>query len=134
MKSTRNHLLAVCALAIGCLLPALPAQEGPPPSSKKEANPRAFAMMKEKLGLTDEQADKIKAIRADERTQLDALRAKEGDRESKREEMKAIRADTEAKVDAVLTPEQREKAAKMREEMKARMGDKGSKAPPAGEP
>ena len=132
MKSTRKYLLAVCALAIGFAAPAVHAEQDAPPPPKKEGGPKGDgARMKEQLGLTDEQAEKIKAIHAEERTQLNALREKEGDKESKREEMKKIRETTRTKVDAVLTPEQRQKAAKMREKMKERTeerkGEKGEK-------
>jgi periplasmic protein CpxP/Spy len=139
MKSTRKYLLAVCAFAIGFAAPLIHAEQDAPPPPKKEGGPKGDgARMKEHLGLTDDQAEKIKALHAEERAQLNALREKEGDKESKREEMKKIRETTRAKVDAVLTPEQREKAAKMREKMKERMEErkgekdgKGPKGPPA---
>lgn len=136
MKSTRKYLLAVCALAIGFAAPAIHAEPDSTPPPKKEGGPKGDgARMKEQLGLTDEQAEKIKAIHAEEREQLRALREKEGDKESKRGEMKKIREATRAKVDAVLTAEQREKAAKMREKMKERMeekkGEKEDKGPKA---
>lgn len=132
MKSTRKYLIAVCALAIGFAAPAIHAEPDATPPPKKEGGPKGDgARMKEQLGLTDEQAEKIKAIHAEEREQIQALREKEGDKESKRGEMKKIREATKAKVDAVLTAEQREKAAKMREKMKERMeekkGEKGEK-------
>jgi periplasmic protein CpxP/Spy len=127
MKSTRTYLLAVCAFAIGFAAPALHAEKDAPPPPKKEGGPKGDgARMKEQLGLTDAQAEKIKAIHVDERKQLEALKAKEGDKESKRDEMKAIREATKAKVDAILTPEQREKAEKMREKMKERMEERKS--------
>lgn len=130
MKSPRKYLLAVCALAIGFAAPALQAEpDSTPPAKGAKGDPGA--RMQKLLGLSDEQAEKIKAIHADERAQLDALKAKEGDPKSKREEMKAIRAATQTKVDALLTAEQREKAEKMRREMKERMekrkAEKGEK-------
>jgi protein CpxP len=129
MKSTRKYLLAVCALAIGFASPLIRAESDSTPPPRKESGPKGEpgARMKEQLGLTDEQAEKIKAIHAEERTQLKALRDKEGSQESKREEMKKIRAATKTKVDAVLTAEQREKAAKMRERMEERKTEKGQK-------
>ena len=133
MKSTRYYLLAVCTLAIGFATPAIHAESDSTPPGKKEGGPKGepAARMKERLGLSDAQAEQIKAIHADERKQLEALKAKEGEPKSKRQEMKAIREATKAKVDAVLTAEQREKAENMRKEAKARMderkGEKGEK-------
>lgn len=133
MKSPRKYLLAVCVFAIGFAAPVLQAEpDSPPPAKGAKGDPGA--RMQKLLGLSDEQAEKIKAIHADERAQLDALKAKEGDPKSKREEMKAIREATQTKVDAILTAEQREKAAKMRQEMKERMekrkADKEGKGSP----
>ena len=126
MKSTRHYLLAVCALAIGFAAPAIRAESDSIPPPKKEGGSKGEpgARMKERLGLSDEQAEKIKAIHADERSQLQALKAKEGEPKSKREKMKAIREATKAKVDAVLTAEQREKAGNMRKEMKERVEER----------
>ena len=133
MKSPRKYLLAVCAFAIGFAAPALQAEpDSTPPGKGAKGDPGA--RMQKLLGLSDEQAEKIKAIHADERAQLDALKAKQGEPKSKREEMKAIREATQTKVDAVLTAEQREKAAKMRQEMKERMEKRKAEKESKGSP
>jgi Spy/CpxP family protein refolding chaperone len=137
MKNPRKFVLGLCVIALGLALPAtvIRAEDGPPPS-KKEPGPKGERgeMMKEKLGLTDAQAEQIKKIHEDERTQLRALRENEDlPKEEKRAELRKIREATKTKVDALLTPEQKTKADKMREEMKERMeerrAEKGEKGP-----
>ncbi len=135
MKSTRNHLVALCVLTLGLALPsaALRAEGGPPP--KKEQAPKGDreGMMKEKLGLSDDQAEKIKQIHEDSREEMKKLKDDESlSREDKMAARKELHESTKAKVDAVLTTEQRKQADEMRkkgEQMRKekREGEKGSK-------
>jgi len=63
-----------------------------------------------KLGLTEEQKAKIKAIFADSKTQIKAVKADTSlSTEAKKAKIKQIRADALAKVRAVLTAEQQAK-------------------------
>ncbi|MDF3059475.1 MAG: hypothetical protein K0R17_3690 [Rariglobus sp.] len=135
MKSTRKYLLAVCALAIGFAAPAIQAEEGAtPPPHKKEGGPRGdrVAMLKEKLGLTDEQTAQIKKIFADEKEAIMALRDKELEPKERRAEMEKIRDSIRTQVDAVLTAEQKAKFAELRKKHERGPGAKGEglKGPP----
>lgn len=129
MKSTRKYILAVCVLAFGFALPSIHAEETASPPAKKEGGPKRDGgdFMKEKLGLSDEQAAQIKKIRAEEIEQLKALREKELEPKERRSEMQKIRQATRAKVDAVLTEEQKAKRDEMRKNRKGGPGEKGPK-------
>ena len=74
--------------------------------------------LREQLGLTDEQVEKLKPIFAAQREEMAAKRKELGqdaDRAKVREAMQAIREKYKAQIEAVLTPEQKEKLAKLRE-------------------
>lgn len=114
--------------AIGMMLASLPAafaeaEAAPPsPEARRERMEKAGDRLAEELGLSDDQKTKWKAIGAQEKSELDALRkdttlAKE-DRRAKAGE---IRKKYKAQRDALLTPEQKAKADKFRERMEKRM-------------
>lgn len=128
MKSTRKHILAVCVLALGFAVPAIHAEDDTPPPPRKEAGPKGERgdMMKEKLGLSDEQDAQIKKIHAEAREQIKALRQKKLEPEERQAEVKKIREATREKVDAVLTAEQKAKLDKMRKN-RGGPGPKGEK-------
>lgn len=96
----------------------------------KGENPKAahapgerLKMMSEKLGLTDEQKGKLKAILAKNMPKMKEIRADAAlSQEDKRAKMMEIRKAEMAEIRALLTPEQQEKMKEMR-----RAG-KGSKA------
>ncbi|MDG4945574.1 Spy/CpxP family protein refolding chaperone [Weeksellaceae bacterium KMM 9713] len=73
--------------------------------------------MKEKLGLTDQQVSKIKAIDAKYQSQEDALKAKA---KTLREEHKALRSKKREEIDQILTAEQKEKVKSMKKNRKKR--------------
>jgi Spy/CpxP family protein refolding chaperone len=140
MKSTRKFVLAVCVLAFGLAVPSVRAEDGPPPE-KKEHGPKGDpgAMMKEKLGLSDEQAAQIKQIHEDSMAQGKALKDNTTmSQEDKKAAFAKLREDTKAKTDAVLTPEQKAKADKMRKHHGPKGDPKGDgdgdgpKGPPQG--
>jgi Spy/CpxP family protein refolding chaperone len=151
MKSTRNYLLSLCVLTLGLTLPsaALRAEDGPPPKKEQGSKGDREEMMKERLGLSDDQAAKIKQIHEDSREEMKKLKDDESlSREDKMAARKKIQQSTKAKVDAVLTTEQRKKADEMRkkgEQMrkekgegagdgeKGPKGEKGGKKKPQGE-
>lgn len=79
-------------------------------------------MLKEKLGLTDEQAEKVETIMADFKTKMKELHHNsEGDREAMHKEMMALKEQMNTEMKAVLTPEQFTKF----EEMHRRHGRHG---------
>jgi Spy/CpxP family protein refolding chaperone len=128
MKSTRNSLFAFCVLAFGLVLPSavLRAEDAPP--AQKERGPKGDReeMMKERLGLSDDQAAKIKQIHADSREEMKKLKDDENlSREDKMARRKELHEATRAKVDAVLTAEQRTKAEEMRKKGEQMRKEKG---------
>ena len=81
----------------------------------------------EKLDLTADQKAKIKAIVADTRTKLQALRAeaKSGGTDQIREKAKAIIKDAREQIAAVLTPEQKAQLKSMKEKFQEGHDAKG---------
>lgn len=67
--------------------------------------------MKEKLGLSDQQVSKIKAIDAKYQSQEDALKAKA---KTLRDQHKELRAKKREEIDQILTAEQKEKVKSMK--------------------
>lgn len=92
-------------------------------------------MLREQLGLTDAQVEQLKPIFAAEREELAAKRrelgGRDADREKLREAMRPIHESYIPKIEAVLTAEQREKWAKMRER-RERAGGPGVGGRPGG--
>lgn len=129
--------ILLSTLALGCALsaPLAFAQEGEkaPPQEKRERGPRGgmnpaerVKMMKEHLGLSDEQVTKITAIVEEGAKAVKALRDnKEISQEDRRSKMGELRKAEMEKIKAVLTPEQTKKA----EEMFSRRGPGGPGGP-----
>jgi Spy/CpxP family protein refolding chaperone len=87
---------------------------------RREPNPEfETKMLTRRLNLSPEQASQIEPILAAQHESMKALKpaqsAAQPDFKAMREQRKAIMEDTKAKLDAVLTPEQREQFAKMRQ-------------------
>lgn len=85
------------------------------PAGKKEPAGQA-AMVKEKLGLTDQQAEQLQAVMQEFRERARALREKSGQNgptPEMQEEFKKLREDRDARVKAILTPEQLERFQQM---------------------
>ncbi len=126
MKTQMKTVLWSLALA-GGLLAAMPAQaqdqgQGEKPRQERRQGGPGGGMnierLKEALGLTDEQVEKLKPILAAQAEEVAAKRKELGqdaDRAAVMEAMKAIREKYTAQIDAVLTAEQKEKFAKLRE-------------------
>ena len=96
--------------------------------------------MKSELGLSDKQAEQIKEINLKYAQKAQEKRQeKAADREKMKTEREAVQAQHEKEVESVLTKEQREKWAQIRQERQARqesratedgkMKDKSSKKP-----
>lgn len=98
----------------------LQAQRGP----GRDATPETRATkqterMKQDLGLTDEQAEKIKEINLKYAQKAEESRkAQATEREKKRAERDAVQAEHQKEIESVLTKEQREKWTQIRKERK----------------
>lgn len=92
-----------------------------------EAQAKVLEAMKERLKLTADQEQKIKAIFEDHEKQMAPLREKMrsgGDRAALRSEVRELRQSTDAKVAEVLTAEQKPEYQKMQQEMREKMRDR----------
>jgi Spy/CpxP family protein refolding chaperone len=144
MKTRMQTLIWSLALA-GGLLAAMPAQaqdqaQGERPrQERRQGGPGGMNVeaLKEQLGLTDEQVEKLKPILAAQREEITAKRKELGedaDRAKVREAMQAVREKYTAQIDAILTAEQKEKMAKLRERGAGRrQGGPGAPGAGAGE-
>ena len=130
MKTPLKSLVLVLASAL-LILPALRAQDGPPPGGPGGGPPDGQREMRrekmgdkmaEELGFSDDQKAKLKDLNQQEKAELDALRDNPGvAKEDKRAQFQSIRKSYMEKRQAIMTPEQREKAKAMRERMGKRM-------------
>ena len=154
--ATMKNQLTILALATAGLLAAtstLRAEDPVPPTppvnppagqpeagAKRERGPGGpggergdrLEMMKEKLGLTPEQVEKLKPIFAKDREKIMALREDTAlTREQKGEKMRAIFQASMEEVKAILTPDQAEKwkagMEKRREEFQKRRAEQETK-------
>lgn len=153
MKSKLSSVLFSTLMAASALLSvqvsAQPSAGGPPPGEaaggerkkggekpKMPSPADRVEKMKESLGLSDEQATKIKGILESEAKEIQALRKDESTpMEQKKEKMKAIRDKNKAEIDAILTDDQRSKADAARAKMSDRRegGKKGEGKGPKGD-
>lgn len=126
MLTRRAMLSSVSCLAVA---PAVMAQ-GPGGRRPRGGGPmngeRQVEMMKERLNLSAEQEEKIKAIFEERGEKMAKARDESGDdRSAMRETMGKIFRETDEKVIAVLNDEQKEEYKKMQEEMRERMRQRG---------
>jgi len=97
-------------------LPTLRAGEETPPPERREKLREGGERMADELGLTDEQRAKMKPLFAQERAEIDAVRADTSlAKEARRAKAGEIHRKYREQRDAILTPEQKAKADKMRE-------------------
>ncbi len=135
MKNSLKYLVLALGAAL-LTLPALRAEEttggtpagGPGDGRREMRREKMGDHMAEELGLSAEQKAQFKEINQQEKAELEALHkdtamAKE-DRHAKAE---AIRKSYMEKRQALMTPEQREKAGKMREKMEKRREERQEK-------
>ena len=145
--ATASLLTATASLRAADPVPPTP-PVNPPPTAPEAAKPEAgtperrpggpggpggergdrLAMMKEQLGLTPEQVEKIKPILEKDREKLQALREDTAtSREQKGEKMREIITAEMEQIKPILTPEQVEKwkaaQEKRREEMQKRRAE-----------
>lgn len=126
------QLSATLFLLLGTLVAQPP--EGRRGPGGRGGNPeqmmdRQIASMKEAVGLTDEQATKIRPILMDQQKQMRDIMA-DGPSDDAREKMNKLQATTREKIAKVLNPEQMEKFDKMMAERRGRRGPGGPGGPP----
>jgi Spy/CpxP family protein refolding chaperone len=126
MFRTKIHALAIAA-AIGMMLFAVSAalaQRGPTP----EKTDRHLAQLKERLKLTDAQAEKIKAIMDESQKEAMAERDKhKGDPEAAAKFREDHRKATDEKIKAVLNDEQKKEYETAKDELRQKMQDRRGK-------
>jgi Spy/CpxP family protein refolding chaperone len=114
--------------ALLAALPTLGVAEEAAPSSRREKMREGADRMADELGLTDEQRAKMKPLMEQERTELEALRADTSlTKEARRAKAGEVHRKYRELRDAILTPEQRAKADKMRDNFGKRRGEQGDK-------
>jgi len=108
--AVRVSALAICSAALSTM-PMLAQGGGGQRGGmmSPEAQQAMLDDMAKKVGLTEDQVAKVKAINADQMKQMMALRESGGDPQDMRPKMMAIRADAQTKIKALLTDEQKPK-------------------------
>lgn len=78
--------------------------------------------LKQKLELSDQQADQIRTILEEQRGQFEKLREEAGgDRSQMRERFMQVREETDSKIKDILDDDQKEKYGQIQEERRERM-------------
>lgn len=111
MKVLQFLLLFIC---VGAVAQA----QTPPDSSKGRMNRRDIY---QELNLTKDQQEKVKVIMDKQREEMETLRNGSLSREEQRSKMMDIRKKYNEQIDVLLTPEQKEKLAKLRKEQQEEM-------------
>jgi len=154
MKFLKKSMLPAVAVLCGAALfagSAMAQQDAPPPApdhgqwqGRGPGGPggpggpeRRLEMLQHRLNLTTDQTTQIKAIFADGRTKMEALRGNtELAPQDRRTQGEALRKEENAKVEAVLTADQKSKfeemEARQRERMREGRGPGGSGGPKGG--
>ena len=133
MKLPRVWIATLSLLALACgSLHAEPTPGGPGspkgPGHPEERRARMMERLKQELGLTPEQIEKIQQAGEAERAQMSKVREDASlTREQKVEAMRASRARMDAAIRAVLTPEQQVKFDQMVQQRKAKAGEAAQK-------
>ncbi len=126
----KNFALLKCALMvaigfIGFQMLAQAEETKSIPEGRVAAFRERMQEVAAKLGLSEEQKEKIKPIIREEMEKARALRKDESlSRQDKVKKLKAIREEIVPKLKAILTSEQFEKWRKMAEERRARLQEK----------
>ncbi len=132
LPALRVALLAACTSALAV---PMHAQDAPPPSYQGQGGPgrggpeqqqRQLDMMTKQLNLTPDQVTQIKAIQADGRTKMMAMRDDTSmSQDDKRSKMMSMRQDEQGKIRGVLTDDQKPKYDAMLQQMQERRGGGG---------
>jgi ribosome recycling factor len=84
---------------------------------------RRADMLKQNLGLSDDQTTQVKAIYQDSQTKMEALRSNSSlAQDDRRSQMMDIRKGENDKINALLTADQKTKYETMQQEMRGRRG------------
>jgi len=105
----RLGALAICGAALSTMPLLAQGGGGMRGMMSPEAQQAMMDDMTKKVGLTDDQVTKIKAINADQMKQMMTLRESGGDPQEMRPKMMAIRTEAQTKIKALLTDEQKPK-------------------------
>ncbi len=138
MQRKMFRAAAVLLCGAGLVVSAAVAQQDappPPPDAQQQGPPmgmggpgrmdpqRHMEMMQRRLGLSDDQMTQMKAIFADGRAKMEALRSNSSLAPAdRRAQGMALHEEETAKVRAVLTPEQQTKFDAMQARMRERRG------------
>lgn len=144
MKINRIAVVAATTVAAALAVSAYAAntQKAGPAASEKEGQKverrahrggcggKFFKAMGDKLGLTEDQKAKIKAIKQDSRQKAKLILGNDSIlKEAKKEQLKQLRETTKTQVQQVLTPEQKAQIEKWRQEHQQKRAErKKSKA------
>jgi hypothetical protein len=131
--------LAFALLALALALPALAQERGAwAKATPEQRAEKLTSLMKEKLGLSDEQVPKVQAINLDAAKKNQAAMAAGQGRVERMRAMKQVQEEKEAALKGVLTPEQLEKyqAAKeeFRQHARERMREHAAEQPAPAQP
>lgn len=128
--SRRGLLLSLGGLAAV----AVPAQQhGGMQGGRGGMMERRLEAMKERLKLSDEQLEKVRAVYKEQFAKMRELREKameSGDRSAMRAEMRKLREETDAKILELLDDTQKAEYKKMQEEMREKMRQRRGGGPP----
>lgn len=128
----------VCGLCIAAGAAMAQDQTAPPPPPAGQAGPpqgggggrgmrmdpgRRADMLKQNLGLSDDQTTQVKAIYQDSQTKMETLRSNSSlAQDDRRSQMMDIRKGENDKINALLTADQKTKYETMQQEMRGRRG------------
>ena len=116
--------------------PPPPAQAGPPPAGGQRGGMRMDPgqradMLKQNLGLSDDQTAQVKTIYQDSQTKMESLRSNSSlSQDDRRSQMMDIRKAENDKINALLTPDQKTKYAAFQQQMRDRMRGGGGTPQP----
>ena len=105
------------------------AQKATMEQNRKNMDGKRGAEMKEKLGLSNDQAAKLKATNEETHSKIKAIHENESlSMDQKKEQMKAVKEASKTKRQSILTAEQLKKMEEMRKEGRGMKGMKGNKS------
>jgi protein CpxP len=133
----RNRILVAAfagAMALGgtMLVAQAQDQQAAPQPQERGHGRRQFDsqqrvnILAKRLNLSDDQKQKLQGIFADQQQQMQSMRQDTSmSRQDRMEKMKTLRSQTEDKINGILNDDQKQKYAKMREQARERMQERG---------
>ncbi|MBI2681864.1 MAG: hypothetical protein HYX26_01350 [Acidobacteriales bacterium] len=139
-RTTRFSLATILGAALFAA-PAIFAQDAPNTGSGTPPPPPAGERRGPNLNLTEQQKQQMETFRKEQRAKLDALRADTTlTEEQKREQMRSYREQFRTQMESILTPEQKQRMKKWKQEHKGegmrggKHGKRGHRGPDQGPP